>query len=287
MNNKIILGTAQFGMKYGVANKKGKIKSKEIFKILNYLKKINIKFLDTAYSYGVSEEEIGKYYKTKKTKFNIITKLSFKNNKEIVEQYISSLKKLGYPPKIILAHSSKDYLNPEFHKAMKFLKSKYPISKIGVSLYKISEIKQILKYKKPDYLQIPINIFDQRFVDKKIINIIKKKSIKIIGRSVFLQGLFFKNRKFIFKNFKNVKSKYDKLSKVANIEKMNLGQLSLNWTYNLKEIDLIIIGIDSLKHLKENLKIINKNITSSSKEIIKNTKFNDNKIIKPYLWKIK
>ena len=68
---------------------------------------------------------------------------------------------------------------------------------------------------------------------------------------------------------------------------MNLGQLSLNWTYNLKEIDLIIIGIDSLKHLKENLKIINKNISSSSKEIIKNTKFNDNKIIKPYLWKIK
>ena len=65
MNNKIILGTAQFGMKYGVANKKGKIKSKEIFKILNYLKKINIKFLDTAYSYGVSEEEIGKYYKMK------------------------------------------------------------------------------------------------------------------------------------------------------------------------------------------------------------------------------
>ena len=39
MDNKIILGTAQFGMKYGVANKKGKIKSKEIFKILNYLKK--------------------------------------------------------------------------------------------------------------------------------------------------------------------------------------------------------------------------------------------------------
>ena len=37
MLNRIILGTAQFGMKYGIANKKGKIKTKEIFKILNFL----------------------------------------------------------------------------------------------------------------------------------------------------------------------------------------------------------------------------------------------------------
>ena len=36
---KFILGTAQFGMNYGISNKNGKIKSNEIFKILNFLKK--------------------------------------------------------------------------------------------------------------------------------------------------------------------------------------------------------------------------------------------------------
>lgn len=43
MYSKIILGTAQFGMKYGIANNSGKIKYPEINRILNFLgkKKLN------------------------------------------------------------------------------------------------------------------------------------------------------------------------------------------------------------------------------------------------------
>ena len=59
---KFILGTAQFGMNYGISNKNGKIKSNEIFKILNFLKKKKVSYLDTANSYKLSEREIGKYY---------------------------------------------------------------------------------------------------------------------------------------------------------------------------------------------------------------------------------
>ena len=81
MYKKIILGSAQFGMKYGVANTKGKIISNEIFKILYYIKRKNINFIDTARSYHSSEKEIGKYYKKTKKKFLIITKFSYKNNK--------------------------------------------------------------------------------------------------------------------------------------------------------------------------------------------------------------
>ena len=44
MKNKIILGTAQFGMNYGISNSKGKINFIEIIKILDLLKKKKIKF---------------------------------------------------------------------------------------------------------------------------------------------------------------------------------------------------------------------------------------------------
>ena len=37
MYKKIILGTAQFGMKYGISNTDGEIKLVEVFKILNFL----------------------------------------------------------------------------------------------------------------------------------------------------------------------------------------------------------------------------------------------------------
>ena len=68
---KLALGTAQFGMKYGVANKHSDFSLEKISEILQYAKKNNINTLDTAVSYGEAERlgEIGV------NEWNIITKL--------------------------------------------------------------------------------------------------------------------------------------------------------------------------------------------------------------------
>jgi aryl-alcohol dehydrogenase-like predicted oxidoreductase len=287
MYKKIILGTAQFGMKYGISNTDGEIKLVEVFKILNFLKQKKITSLDTARSYKSSERKIGKYFKKTKKKFNIITKFSFKNNNSVESQFKESFKALGYIPNTILAHSYKDYMNPKFHKQINILKEKYSINNIGVSLYNISELNKILTYKRPDLVQVPINILDKRFLDPKICKILKKKSIKILGRSIFLQGLFFNSQKFIFKNFKGAKNKYLEILKIANYEKMTLAELSLNWAFHLKEVDNIVLGIDNLSHLKKNLDIVKKRISKESLEQIKKINLNNNNIIRPYLWKIK
>ena len=52
---RLILGTAQFGMIYGLNNKK-RISLKTIKLILNQARKNNVKFLDTASSYGNCEK---------------------------------------------------------------------------------------------------------------------------------------------------------------------------------------------------------------------------------------
>ena len=52
MINKLTLGTAQFGMPYGLSKKE--VNLEEVDKILNYSKKIGIKSLDTAPSYNNS-----------------------------------------------------------------------------------------------------------------------------------------------------------------------------------------------------------------------------------------
>ncbi len=142
MNSKITLGTAQFGMNYGIANNSGKIKSSEILRILNFSKKNKISFLDTASSYNSSENEIGKYYRKTKKKFQIITKFSFRNNKSIKSQFTKTMNSLGYIPNSILAHSYKDFLNPKFHKDIDKIKREYFIKNIGVSLYNVSELKK-------------------------------------------------------------------------------------------------------------------------------------------------
>lgn len=285
MSKKIVIGTAQFGMKYGISNKIGKIKSSEIFKILNYSKNNGIKYLDTANAYEKSENEIGNYLKKTKNKFNIITKYSFKNNLNLEDQFFNSIRSLGCIPNIILAHNYKDYLNPTFHKIIKKIKKKYFIKYVGVSLYNVNQLNKILKYKKPDIIQVPLNILDKSFLNKDIIKNLKRKKILIHGRSIFLQGLFFKSKKFVFKNFKNIEAKYKLLTEIANTEKMNLGELSLCWAFNLKDIDNIVVGIDSFTHLKKNINIIKKKLSKNTCSQIDKINIKNNKIIKPYLWK--
>ena len=58
--NKIILGTAQFGMNYGINNSMGVPEDKDVSSILDYAHKNGINTLDTAIAYGNSEERLGK-----------------------------------------------------------------------------------------------------------------------------------------------------------------------------------------------------------------------------------
>jgi len=56
MNDKLVLGTAQVGFSYGIANKRGKPSKLEAYKIMQTAVEYNIDCFDTAYSYGTSEE---------------------------------------------------------------------------------------------------------------------------------------------------------------------------------------------------------------------------------------
>ena len=73
----LTIGTAQFGLKYGLEKKK--IKSNEIKLINQILKRNNIIYFDTAINYGNSEKRIGELILKKK---KIITKISLPEKKK-------------------------------------------------------------------------------------------------------------------------------------------------------------------------------------------------------------
>lgn len=286
MHNKLILGTAQFGMRYGITNKKGKTKKSEIKKILNYISKKKITYLDTASAYQKSELEIGNYLKTNKKKFKIITKYS-QISGDIQKQFIQTKKLIGQNPDTILAHSPKDYLSKNFQKKIDLLKKNFSIKNIGVSLYNPNDLFKVIKIRIPDVIQVPINIFDKRFLDKKIITCIKENNIEMHARSIFLQGLLFLNKEKIYKKFSNISRAYEEMLKISYKEDLSLSYLSLIWAYNKKEINKVVLGVNCLRQLKLNLRYIEKKISPKSVKLIDKINLHKNKIIKPNLWNIK
>ena len=69
--NRLAIGTAQFGMDYGIGSSPGKVGISEVKKILEYAKSTNIDMLDTASAYGKSEKTLGEL---NVDKFKVVTK---------------------------------------------------------------------------------------------------------------------------------------------------------------------------------------------------------------------
>lgn len=254
MYNKIGLGTVQFGLDYGVNNKTGKISSKEAGKILKYALTSGIDTIDTAYNYGDSEEVIGNFILRNKADFNIISKVPSSNPKEVdlyLNQTLSKLKQdwlYGY-----LIHDFNSFLqNKEILSEIQKYKDK-KIKKIGFSLYYPSELEYLFNNNISfDIVQIPFNIFDQRF--NKLLPILKKRNVEIHTRSVFLQGLVFKQISELEGIFVKLEDKLTALCLLSVQSDITVSSLCLNFALLNPYIDKVIIGVDSLNNLKENIK---------------------------------
>ena len=179
--SRLSLGTAQFGMKYGINNRFGKIKIHEAKNILNYCEKLGIRSIDSAISYGDAEKILGKIGIKN---FKITSKLPFieaEKIKDIEKMVKISLKNLKIKKlNCLLIHSSKNLEKNTFLilNKMRELKLKGLVSKIGISITKFHNISKIINNYKIDVIQLPYNIIDRRFESQKIINLLKKKKLK-------------------------------------------------------------------------------------------------------------
>ena len=286
MNSKLTLGTVQFGLDYGINNKNGKISFPEVKKILDFAENNNIVKLDTAFSYGSSQEVIGKYLFESNKHFKIITKVSATSDNEIKQQFNESLNILKQTQVYaLLLHNIDDLKkNPKIWEELISLKNQNKVKKIGVSCYYPEEISFLINQGyKLDIVQVPYNIFDQRF--EEILKICKSKQIETHVRSVFLQGLFFKKINELPSQFKSI---YDKLDQLQNLSKDNntsLSSICINFAQINEYIDNIVIGVDSLKNLEENISSLNHlDFVKKNIDALKSLSVKDENIILPFNW---
>ncbi len=267
--NKLVLGTAQLGLDYGIANKSGKPEENKAFEIMKYAAENGINYFDTAYSYGNSETTIGKFlntYETYKNKINIITKIpSLKkeklNEKNISNRFFESLNRLGQKSiYCYMVHDFNDIVDNcnVINKIFLKFKDEGLIKKIGVSIYDKSQINFLLKNYNFDLIQIPINIFDQRLLMNDILVDLKKRGIEIYARSVFLQGLIFLDKYNLPSKFKSIKKQLEKLNKISLKYNLSKEEIALLFVNTINEIDKIVIGVEKISQLQRNVKILGK-----------------------------
>ena len=262
MVNKLIIGTANFGVRYGY--KKHKINKKELNKIIKFCKKNKINSFDTASSYKTT---LGKYNLKGKFIYSKIPKIPHDIiNIElwIFKKFLKSLRSLGLK-KIegIYIHHQEDLLSKRsliiYQTLLKLKKLGY-VKKIGVSIYDIKKLNRIINLYNIDMVQIPINILDRRFLNRRLINLITKKKIELNARSIFLQGILLKKRENLNKKFIDLDNKTFK-NWYSWITENNISQLDacISFIKSIKIVSNIIIGINNLEQLEMIFESLKKN----------------------------
>ena len=291
---ELILGTVQLGLDYGINNRYGKPDIEKSFEMLDYAFNNGIKILDTANAYGDSESVIGQYISNTGNEFKIATKLSsFDNSMDIQDffnnQLLSSLELLS-KDKIdyYLIHNFNDLF--ENHDLLNLLKNNDKILNIGVSLYEPSELEFILQNfsKDIDFVQIPFNILDSRWINDDLLSRTKEENIKIFVRSIFVQGLIFMDDEHEMNKIHPVLKEYiDFIRKLSFEKNVPINRLAMDYVKSYSEIDGILIGCDTIGQLKENIYQFNSDIIFNKEDInniINLTKNIPNKIIDPRRW---
>ena len=249
--NKIVLGTVQFGLQYGV-NSAGRPSEDAVKGILSEAAKGGITTLDTSSAYGNSEEILGECV-TPEENFKIVSKYP-KGETSVSEMFNGSLKRLnvsqlyGY----LLHHFEVYKNNPKVWDEFVALKASGKVEKIGFSLYTPEELEFILEKGSPfDLIQVPFNIFDKKFLP--YMKELHEKGVEIHVRSTFLQGLFFKDRNALPEKLQPMKNYLLQLDEFSQKSGLTISEIALNYNLQNPYIDGVLIGVDNVEQLQMNL----------------------------------
>ena len=292
MNSKLILGTVQFGLDYGINNTIGKLSEDQVFELLETAYDLEIRTLDTAEAYGNAHSIISNFHKQSKKRFNIISKYSSSNFDypiDLVEriQVHCSNFNVNYLEGYMF-HSYDDFkmnINNDPN-VLDNIKNSGLVKKIGVSVHSNYEIDELLNYKNIGLIQLPFNLFDNEYQRKEILEKAKKRNIEIHTRSTFLQGLFFKDVNTLQKNLLPLKKDLSDLSLLSKKNNKALAELALNYPLSKSYIDKVLIGVDSLEQLKNNIKATENEFDKFIYEKVDCIQIENTKLLNPSNWKI-
>jgi aryl-alcohol dehydrogenase-like predicted oxidoreductase len=206
--------------------------------------------LDTAANYGQAEEVLAQ---CDTRPLRIVSKtVSVKNGVAAVtaraRQSVQSLGRVD----VLLVHAVADLLGPDgdaLWRALRNLKEHGAVGAIGISAYVADDPAALAQRFRPDVMQIPFSLLDQRLLQDGALARLKDLGVEVHARSLFLQGLLF---------METVPDKLrDAAPKLSGVRQRIAAahatplSAALGFVLSRPEIDVAIVGATSRHELDE------------------------------------
>lgn len=189
---KLGIGSVQFGQAYGVSKKHGQVPVEDVRAILTLARDAGIGLIDTAANYGTAEHVLSRL---DTTGFRIVTKATNLNKGlDVALARVRESKRLLPKADTVLVHMADDLFAPggaDYWRGLLAMRDEGLFRKVGISAYAAQDPAELARRFRPDVMQLPVSMLDQRLLRDGSLARLKDMGVEIHARSIFLQGLLF------------------------------------------------------------------------------------------------
>jgi aryl-alcohol dehydrogenase-like predicted oxidoreductase len=249
---RLAIGTVQFGLDYGISNDRGKVPREIAGRILRDAAAAGISTVDTAAAYGEAETVLAALL-SDLPGFHVVTKtLSATNGvSAVIERARLSSDRFG-PSCALLLHSAADLRMSEgadLWRALTQLRDDGRFARIGISAYASDDPVDLARRFRPDIMQLPVSVLDQRLVQSGALETLKSLAVEIHVRSVFVQGAIFLDPDALPPVLAHARAVLAGFRE--NLDRRNLAplQAAIGYPLSIPAIDRVVVGVTSAEEL--------------------------------------
>jgi aryl-alcohol dehydrogenase-like predicted oxidoreductase len=264
--SRLAVGTVQFGLPYGVANRTGQPSFKQVCEILACAVENGATTLDTAATYGESELVLGRALREigALNRVNIVSKVRHlktmgqEHTPENIARWFrdsvtSSLERLGIDSlPVCLFHDTADVAHMGVLLA---LKKEGLVQHAGVSVREPDQMEMVLSTPGVEAIQISMSMLDQRIQRSGDLVRAAEAGMAVFVRSIYLQGLLVMPPDEIMPELRQVVPACQALQGIAASAGLTMPEMALRYGFSLPGVTSVLTGVETVDQMEANAKI--------------------------------
>lgn len=266
---EFVLGCAQLGLEYGVANRHGKPSLEAALRLVERALQAGVHCFDVARAYGEGEERLGKALAGQNAA--IVTKLSPLSDLApgdsprdaaraaecSIAQSCEALGRNHLPVLLLHRAGHRTAFEGAVWQRLKAFQAEGVIGRLGISAQSAQEAVAALADCDVRHIQIPFNLADHRW-DEFLAEAGARCDVTIHVRSVFLQGLLAAGDSALWPQIEGVEAAalVARLNEICRcLKRESLVDLCLAFVRGVSVVDGAVIGLETEAQLARNLEL--------------------------------